>query len=145
MKRMNVYLVDDNATSLHMIAQFLGTHPHFQVVGESRSGAEALSAIPATLPDIVLMDISMPGMNGIEATRRIKAMLPDLPVVMLTINDIPEYREAAASAGAAAFVSKADCFDTLIDVLEQFAQEETREHTETARTGTDTNGKEIVR
>ena len=102
-----------------MITQFLDCQSHFQVVGASTSGEEALRMIPAVNPDVVLMDISMPGLNGIETTQRLKMGKPELPVVMLTMHDSPVYRDASARAGADGFILKSDCWDQLVEMLEQ--------------------------
>jgi DNA-binding NarL/FixJ family response regulator len=118
MKDILIYLVDDSAEFLQMIAQFLNCQPHFRVVGTSKSGVEALRMIPAMHPDVVVMDISMPELNGIETTRRLKLGHSELPVVMLTTHDVAGYRAAAALAGANGFVLKSDCCDQLVQILE---------------------------
>ena len=116
---MLIYLVDDSAEFLQMITRFLDRQPHCRVVGTSNSGAEALRMIPTVQPDVVVMDISMPELNGIETTRRLKLGNSDLPVVMLTTHDVAGYRAAAAFAGASGFVLKSNCCDQLVQILEQ--------------------------
>lgn len=84
---------------------------------EAKSGEEALSLTSAQPPDIILMDIKLPSMNGIEATRRIKEDVPKTQVVMLTIYDTPDYRADAASAGASGYVPKHRMHSELIPLL----------------------------
>ena len=86
-------------------------------VFEARSGEEAVASGPICLPAIVLMDIGLPGMNGIEATRRLKALLPTSRIVMLTIFESDAYRIEAAAAGACAFVAKSHMHSELLPVL----------------------------
>src|SRR5207244_5806865 len=87
---------------------FLAGEPEVEVVGRASSGRGALEQVPLLKPDLVLMDLTMPGMNGLEATRRLKAR-PDGPrVILLTLHDNPEYRAAAAAVQADGFVSKSD-------------------------------------
>lgn len=84
------------------------------VVGEAETGEEALHAITEAKPDIVLMDIRMPGMGGIDATRRIVSAHPDIRVIALTIFDLDEYAFGALDAGASAFILKSSSPEALI-------------------------------
>jgi DNA-binding NarL/FixJ family response regulator len=87
--------VDDSPEFLELVARCLAVAPHIEIVGRTRSGREALEQVARLQPDLVLMDLAMPGMNGLEATQRIKAQ-PGAPrVVMLTMYDDPAYRAAA--------------------------------------------------
>lgn len=83
------------------------------------SGEEALDAVRALRPEVVLMDINLLGIDGIEATRRIRAQLPSADVVILTTHDTPQHRLASARAGAAAFVAKQKLDTRLAPVLEK--------------------------
>jgi DNA-binding NarL/FixJ family response regulator len=76
------------------------------IVGEAPDGEAAIEAVPKVRPDIVLMDLAMPRMNGLEATRRLKLALPDLRVVILTVHDDETYQRTALAAGADAFLPK---------------------------------------
>jgi len=84
---------------------------------EAKSGEEAVDLALARPPDVVLMDIGLPGMNGIRATRHIKAAAPQAQVVMLTIHEAPEYQADAAAAGASAYIVKRRMHTELIPVL----------------------------
>lgn len=93
--------------------QFPGFHIHG--VG---SGEEALEHARVSPPDVILMDIDLPGINGLEATSLLRLRAPGTAVVMLTMHDTPSHRHAAESAGAAAFVAKADLEERLGPTLE---------------------------
>lgn len=84
---------------------------------EAKSGEEAVAMASAQPPDIVLMDIGLPQMNGIEATRRIKAVVPQAQVVMLSIYDDPAHQADAVSAGACAYIPKRKMHTELIPVV----------------------------
>ncbi len=84
---------------------------------EAKSGEEAVALASAQPPDIVLMDIGLPKMSGIEATRRIKAVVPQAQVVMLTIYDDPAHQADAAAAGACAYVTKRKMHKELIPLI----------------------------
>jgi DNA-binding NarL/FixJ family response regulator len=111
-----VLLADDSPVFLELAARILSADPRFVVVGQAVSGHDVLEQVTLLDPDLVLMDWAMPGMNGLEATRRIKAQ-PGAPrVVMLTLHDHPEYRTAAKAAGADGFIAKWE-FDTQLESL----------------------------
>ncbi len=103
-----ILLVDDSEEFLEAAERFLASEPDLEIVGKARSGEEALALIETTQPDLVLMDVAMPGMNGLEATRRIKGQTKAPKVVMLTLYDNPEYRMVAAENGADGFVTKSE-------------------------------------
>jgi len=90
--------------------------PQMKIV-EAASGEEAIALVTASPPDIVLMDISLPGMSGIEATHHIKARIPAAHVVVLTIQEDQAYQLDAAAAGASAFVPKRTMHTELLPAL----------------------------
>jgi DNA-binding NarL/FixJ family response regulator len=87
------------------------------VVGEAENGEEAVRLAMETRPDIVLMDLSMPVLDGVGATRRITDELPDTKVVVLTMHDDPDKTRAALRAGAAAYLTKGTSFADVLDTL----------------------------
>ncbi len=106
MTRTRVLLVDDQALMRMGFAMVLDAQDDLEVVGEAGDGASALAQVRALAPDVVLMDVRMPGMNGIEATARIVEQHPDTRVLVLTTFDLDEYAFAALRAGASGFLLK---------------------------------------
>lgn len=108
MKTIRILLADDNAEFLLLVGEYLsGLKQHdFEVVAAARYGAEAIEQTLRLSPDVVLLDLAMPGINGIESTRRITAVANAPVVIILTLHGGLEYREATREAGAAGFVTK---------------------------------------
>jgi NarL family two-component system response regulator LiaR len=106
--QLRVLLVDDSPEFVRSALRTLALDAEVVVVGCATSGRQALEMVPDLEPDVVLMDLAMPEMNGLEATKRIKTLADPPRVVILTLYDDPAYREAAQAAGADAFVAKAD-------------------------------------
>lgn len=102
---MRVLLVDDQPLVRNGIASLLRAHGH-EVVGEARDGEQALIMAPNLRPDIILMDIRMPGMNGLEATRLLKASFPELRIVILTVSDDEQDLFEAVKSGAQGYLLK---------------------------------------
>jgi DNA-binding NarL/FixJ family response regulator len=117
MQRAKVLLVDDDVRFIKRVRQFLASETELEIVGEAGDGQEAIVKARELRPDLVLMDIRLPDMNGLEVTRRLKAEIPALTVVILTIFDLQEYREAAVANGASAFVPKRDMQTQLLTRL----------------------------
>jgi DNA-binding NarL/FixJ family response regulator len=103
---IRVLLVDDQALMRMGFALVLDAEDDLEVVGEAGDGATALAQVRALRPDVVLMDVRMPGMNGIEATERLTAEHPEVRVLVLTTFDLDEYAFAALRAGASGFLLK---------------------------------------
>jgi DNA-binding NarL/FixJ family response regulator len=103
---IRVLLVDDQALLRVGFAMVLSAEADIEVVGEAGDGAKGVAMAEALRPDVVLMDVRMPGMDGIEATRRIVSALPETKVVVLTTFDLDEYAFAALRAGASGFLLK---------------------------------------
>jgi len=97
----------------------LALEPDMEVVGEAKDGAEAVALAPRLHPDVVVMDIEMPGMNGIRATGELQTLSPQSAVVVLSIHDDPATREQARAAGAVAFVGKHAGEETLLSAIRQ--------------------------
>ena len=111
-------LVDDNSNFLSAVTHFLSLDERLEIVGRAGSGAEAIEQAVHLQPHLILMDWSMPGINGIEATRQIKSQ-PEAPhIIMLTQHDAPRYRVEATSAGADGFVNKAELEAQLSPLLD---------------------------
>ena len=106
MTAIRVLLADDQQLLRAGFRMLFETQPDLELVGEAGDGAEALRVVARTRPDVVLMDVRMPGMDGIEATARIAAQYPETRVLVLTTFDLDEYAFAALRAGASGFVLK---------------------------------------
>ena len=104
--RPAILLVEDSDTLRTSLVDWLEFRFPDCRIRTAQSGEAALEQVRTLCPEVVLMDIDLPGLDGIEATRRIKSQLPLTAVVMLTMHDTPYHRLAAARAGAAAFVPK---------------------------------------
>lgn len=103
---IRVIVADDHVPFQNSLRYMLETSGDIQVVATASNGAEAVAQVSRQCPDVVVMDISMPLMDGIEATRRIRALCQDTRVVMLSILDQPEYVQRAIEVGARGYVLK---------------------------------------
>jgi DNA-binding NarL/FixJ family response regulator len=117
MKSIKVLIADDDERFRWRIGQFLATEPYVEIVGEAATGHEALTCARELTPDVVLMDVRMPGMNGVSATRCLKEEMPDLKVIVLSVYDLDEYRNAALASGASAYVVKKSMIEELIPAI----------------------------
>jgi CheY-like chemotaxis protein len=120
---LRILLVDDSPAFLYAATRALAPDPRINIVGKALSGHEAITLVPQIQPDLVLMDVAMPGMNGFEATRQIKAQPNPPRVVVLTSHDLPHYRTAAEAAGADNFVNKADFGSELLPLIDDVLAE----------------------
>ena len=105
-KRVRVWVVDDQASFRMATAAALAAMEDFVMAGECETGESAIELMRNASVEIVLMDIHMPGMGGIEATRRIRAAHPDLMVLLMSTYDVEDLPAAAADCGAAAYLHK---------------------------------------
>lgn len=117
MAKIRVLVVDDHTLIRQGIVGLLRSQPDIEVVGEAGDGREALRVAAETNPDVVLMDIAMPEMGGLDATRELKSWQPELRVLIVTIHDREDYLFQALRAGASGYVLKgADVQDLLAAV-----------------------------
>ena len=114
---IRVLLVDDQELVRYGFRLMLDSTPGMIVVGEAGDGAQAIGAAERLHPDVVLMDVRMPGMSGIEATKRIVSAHPDTRVLVLTTYDVDEYAFGALGAGAAGFLLKDTRPDDLVAAI----------------------------
>jgi DNA-binding NarL/FixJ family response regulator len=103
---VHVVLVEDHALVRAGFRALLGGIPGVEVVGEAADGREALAEIAARLPDVVVMDITMPGLNGIQVIARLRVDYPQVRVIVLSMHDNEEYVRQALQAGAAGYLLK---------------------------------------
>jgi DNA-binding NarL/FixJ family response regulator len=117
MTAIRILLVDDQLLLRLGFRMLFETQPDFEVVGEAGDGNEALRPTRESRPDVVIMDVRMPGMDGIEATEHITALYPQTRVLVLTTFDLDEYAFAALRAGASGFVLKSIEPDELLAAI----------------------------
>jgi DNA-binding NarL/FixJ family response regulator len=106
MNRIKVLIADDHRDFRRVVREFLDRMPNVSVVGEAINGGEAVEKVEQLFPDVVLMDIAMPKMNGLEATRIIKQRWPETKVLIATTYDDPTYRLQALEARADGYILK---------------------------------------
>lgn len=105
-KRIRILVVDDHAVVREGIRMVLETDPELKVVGDASSGEEALTLAHQLHPDVIVMDIGMPGLSGFETTQRIREALPDIKILALTVHDSEAYIFQMLGAGAVGYVLK---------------------------------------
>jgi len=121
---VKILLADDHAMFRAGIRALLEGETRFEVVGEASSGDEAVDLVRKLHPDIVVMDLSMPGSNGLEATRRIAALDLDTRVLVLTVHAEEEYLVPVVEAGASGYLTKTSADTDLIEALKIVARGE---------------------
>lgn len=121
MRKMRTLLVDNNEHVQRAMRSFLITLPEIELIGCAASGEEALRATARLEPDLVVMEANMPGMNGFEATRRMRAIDPAPRVVMVALFDEFAYRTHAKRCGAVTLISKMDVMAELPELVTRLA------------------------
>jgi DNA-binding NarL/FixJ family response regulator len=106
MPKINIVVVDDHSVVREGVKMVLETDPELQVIGEASSGEEAIEKVRELQPDVVVMDIAMPGLSGFEATQRIRQSNPEVKVLALTVHDSEAYVFQMLRAGAVGYVLK---------------------------------------
>ena len=119
---MQVLIVDDHVIVREGLRALLEACDDIKVVGEATSGQEAIEAVGRLHPEVVLMDITMPGINGLEAARRLNADHPDVKVLILTMHEEDEYFFNALEAGASGYFVKGGSSEELISALRAVAR-----------------------
>jgi two-component system, NarL family, nitrate/nitrite response regulator NarL len=123
--KIRIILVDDHPFVREGIRACLASRPDLEVVGEVANGAEALEQAKALEPDVIIMDISMPQMNGLEATRQLRQQLPHIRILVLTMHEKREFTTQIIQSGACGYVSKNSSPAELIRAIETVYRGET--------------------
>lgn len=121
MKKINLMLVDDHEMIRSGLKSLLQTEEDLNVVGEASNGAEALEKVADLRPDVVVMDISMPVMDGLETTKRMTRQFPEIAVLVLTVHEDKQYFFQMLQAGAKGYVTKEAAADELVAAIRSVA------------------------
>jgi two-component system, NarL family, response regulator LiaR len=124
MRRISILLVDDHEVVRQGLRAYLDAQDDFRVIGEASSGEEAVEAAAEYLPDVLLMDLVMSGIGGVEATRRVKAVTPRTQIVVLTSYHQDEFIFPALQAGAISYVLKDVNMEDLADAIRRASRGE---------------------
>ncbi|HUC84254.1 MAG TPA: response regulator transcription factor [Candidatus Acidoferrales bacterium] len=122
MKKLRILIADDHKMVREGLCLLIGTQPDMQVVGEAANGREALSQARELQPDVVVMDLSMPELNGLQATERLQTECPATRVVAITANEDESYLRQLCKVGVAGYVLKRSASDELVKAINQVAQ-----------------------
>jgi DNA-binding NarL/FixJ family response regulator len=114
-QRVRVLIADDRPTTRQGLRALLSLLPQVEIIAEAANGCESVDLVAEYRPDVVLMDMHMPVMDGVEATRRIKEQWPTVRIIALTLHS--QYRAEALAAGVDVFLLKDGNADTLLDAI----------------------------
>ena len=121
----SILLVDDHAIIRQGLCSLLEKQPDIEVIAGADNGRKALELVRKLIPDIVIMDVTMPGLNGIEATRQIYSQLPQVKVIALSIHTNRRFISDMLRAGAAGYILKECLFDELVQAIQAVAAGDT--------------------
>ena len=123
METYRIILADDHTILRQGIKRLVEEIPGLQVLAEANDGLELLSLLQQHTPDLVIADITMPGISGIEVTREIRKLYPEIKVLILTMHKRIEYLQHVLSAGAHGYLLKEDSHDELAQAIETIRKE----------------------
>jgi DNA-binding NarL/FixJ family response regulator len=121
--RTRILIVDDHEIFRKGLRSLLESCAQWEICGEAADGLEAVEAAKSLVPDVVVMDIGMPRLNGLDATKQIRKELPKTRVLILSQHDSPHMLTAAADAGALAYITKSEVARHLLMALDEIAAE----------------------
>jgi DNA-binding NarL/FixJ family response regulator len=117
-RRVRILIADDHPIIRRVVRSTLQQHPHFEVCGEAVNGAEAIAEARKLKPDVVVLNVSMPVMNGLDAAREIKTLLPESAIVILSQNADRHFIAEAKRLGVQAYVAKTKAGESLVKAVE---------------------------
>src|SRR5713101_5329863 len=115
---LRILIADDHEVARRGIRSFLEAHPGWEICGEAKDGREAVECANEMKPDVVLLDIGMPGLNGLDAARQIHASLPETRILILTMHDTEQVVQEVLAVGARGFLLKSDAGRDLVTAVE---------------------------
>jgi DNA-binding NarL/FixJ family response regulator len=119
---VRILVVDDHPIVRHGLRTLLGGRPEWEIIDEAEDGIEAVEKADRLKPDVVVLDVSMPRMDGLEACRRIRKSVPKSEVLIVTQHDSPQMMREALGAGARGYIVKSDAARDLLAALESVSQ-----------------------
>jgi DNA-binding NarL/FixJ family response regulator len=125
MKNLRILIVDDHEVVRRGLVALLGTQAGWEVIGEADSGSDAVKKVAQIKPDVVVMDITMPVMSGLDATRLIMETVPQTKVLIFTMHDSEQMMQTALEAGARGYVLKSNATNDLIAAIRALSKDET--------------------
>lgn len=125
MSPLRILIADDHELARDGIRSLLEDHPGWEICAEARDGREAVSFADTLKPDVCLLDIGMPNLNGLDAARQIGAMLPETRILILTVHDSEQMVREVLATGARGFILKSDAGRDLVAAVEALAQHQT--------------------
>ena len=122
MSVLRILIADDHEVARKGIRSLLENHPGWEICGEASDGREAVASVTKLKPDVLLLDIGMPNLNGLDATRQILAIMPEARILILTVHDSEQVVREVLAAGARGFLLKSDTGRDLVTAVEALQQ-----------------------
>lgn len=121
-EKLKVFIADDSDFIRERLPEMLSELSGIEIIGQAEDGIEAINSIRTLNPDVIVLDIRMPGKSGIEVLKEVKKHKPSTVIIILTNYPYPQYKKKCLEAGADFFLDKSIDFDQLTDILKQLSQ-----------------------
>lgn len=121
-RRHRIAIVEDDPRTRELLIEIVSRTPELELVSHYADSTQAVVSLPKDRPDVILMDINMPKLNGVECVQQVKPLMPDTQILMLTVYEDPDHIFAALSAGATGYLLKSTRRDELLAAIEQIMQ-----------------------